>query len=129
MEHVIIISPCVDEFVCAIYVSSYDSLLGSCKLIHSESTSAAIVIHECECKCSCPLQDGFFDLANGFCRPCACNIAGSESQVCDQDSPVAQCPCRPNIDSSTCTAPLPGFFFRAVDEIRFEAEEAEFSQV
>ena len=61
--------------------------------------------------------------------PCECNIAGSESLVCDQDSPNGQCPCKPNIDSTRCTAPVPGYYFKFLDDIIFEAEDADFSEV
>ena len=74
------------------------------------------------------LQPGFYDLSMG-CLPCDCNLGGSESAVCDQSSPVAQCPCRPNIDSTTCTSPLPGYYFRPLDYILFEAEGATLTEV
>ena len=74
------------------------------------------------------LQPGFYDVSRG-CHPCGCNLGGSESTICNQSTVDAQCPCKPNIDSITCTAPLPGYFFRPLDFILFEAEEAELSQV
>ena len=74
------------------------------------------------------LQPGFYDVSRD-CLPCGCNLGGSESTICNQSTVDAQCPCKPNIDSITCTAPLLGYFFRPLDFILFEAEEAELSQV
>lgn len=56
-------------------------------------------------------------------------MAGSTSAVCDKDSPDGQCPCLPNVDTPTCTLPLPGYYFRYIDHELFEAEEAEISEV
>lgn len=73
-------------------------------------------------------QANFFDLSSG-CRSCNCNMVGSESSECDQNSPVAQCPCRPKVDSIRCNTPIPGYYFKPLDSILFEAEEAAFSNV
>ena len=75
-----------------------------------------------------PPQPGYYDLSSG-CQPCDCNLGGSESPVCDQNSPIAQCPCKPNIRFVTCSAPNLGYYFKLLDSIVFEAEEASFPQV
>ncbi len=74
------------------------------------------------------IQAGYFDLSSG-CRSCNCNLGGSENSVCDQNSPVAQCPCKPNVDSVRCTTPSSGYFFKQLDSILFEAEDASFPTV
>ena len=56
-------------------------------------------------------------------------MAASTSPVCDKDSPDGQCPCLPNVDTPTCTIPLPGYYFRYLDHLLFEAEDAEISEV
>ena len=68
-------------------------------------------------------QPGFYDITAG-CLPCQCNQGGSLSQVCDQSSNDAQCPCIPNVESTTCRVPTAGNFSKALDDIIFEAEEA-----
>lgn len=69
------------------------------------------------------MQDGFYDISAG-CLPCNCNQGGSTSQICDQNSANAQCPCIPNVESTTCRMPAEGYYSKALDEIIFEAEEA-----
>ena len=69
------------------------------------------------------MQDGFYDISAG-CLPCECNQGGSTSQICDQNSANAQCPCISNVESTTCRMPAAGYYSKALDEIIFEAEEA-----
>lgn len=68
------------------------------------------------------LQPGFYDTTSG-CRPCECNQGGSVSQICDQTSNNAQCPCIPFVELTTCRMPVDGNFSKALDDIIFEAEE------
>lgn len=69
------------------------------------------------------IQDGFYDISAG-CLPCECNQGGSTSQVCDQNSANAQCPCIPDVESTTCRMPVAGYYSRALDDLIFEAEKA-----
>ena len=73
-------------------------------------------------------QPGFYDITSG-CLPCDCNQGGSVSPVCDQSSDNAQCPCIPNVESTTCRLPATGYYSKALDDILFEAEDATLSGV
>ena len=75
-----------------------------------------------------PTQDEYYNLDDG-CLPCGCNIAASAGPVCEKESRDGQCPCLPNIDTPTCTTPLPGFHFRHLHHELYEAEDALLSEV
>ena len=74
------------------------------------------------------LQPGFYDLSAG-CLPCQCNLGGSLTPICDQSSNNAQCPCIPNVGSTTCRVPEADFYSKALDDILFEAEETTLTEV
>lgn len=78
--------------------------------------------------CICQFQPGFYDLSSG-CLSCNCNLGGSNSSVCDQNSPEAQCPCKPNIESILCSSPVAGYYFKQLDNLVIEAEESAFEDV
>lgn len=69
-------------------------------------------------------QDGFFKLAEGCMSPCQCNPLGSVGVACDPVS--GQCLCKDNVTGDLCDRPVVGYFYKALDDIIFEAEEALF---
>ena len=72
------------------------------------------------------LQDGYY-LSDNQCIPCNCHPTGSNHTVCSKAS--GQCSCRPNIEGRRCNATRDGYYFRALDYIRFEAESVPYSEV
>ena len=72
------------------------------------------------------LQDGYY-MSNNQCIPCDCHPIGSNHTVCSKAT--GQCSCRPNIEGRRCNITQAGFSFRALDYIRFEAEDLSYSQV
>ena len=40
-----------------------------------------------------------------------------------------QCSCLPNINGRTCNETVPGYYYRALDYIRFEAEDLSYPEV
>ena len=74
------------------------------------------------------LQPGFYDISAG-CLPCQCNQGGSLSQICDQSSNNAQCPCIPNVELTTCHRPAAEYYSKTLDDIIFEAEAASSTEV
>ena len=70
------------------------------------------------------VQDGFFDLASGCDSPCQCNPVGSIGITCHPVS--GQCTCKDNIAGDVCDRPMAGYFYKTLDDIVFEAEDADF---
>lgn len=100
----------------------------SCNICDVSKKQGLYVVYiQCYAKCLLT-QDEYYSLDDG-CLPCLCNIAASTSPVCDKDSPDGQCPCLPNVDTPTCTVPIPGYYFRYLDNELFEAEDAQLSEV
>lgn len=68
-----------------------------------------------------PEYYGLSDSADG-CTPCDCNLGGSFSNRCDQQTGL--CECRPNMIGRKCDQPAPGYFVVDLDFMRYEGEFA-----
>ena len=56
------------------------------------------------------------------CRPCNCNLGGSTNAQCDQLSGI--CVCREGVQGATCSEVQDNYFFRGIDYLILEAEDA-----
>ena len=61
------------------------------------------------------------------CEPCGCNPSGSTTLVCDKD--LGTCSCIPNVVNLLCDTPAGGYYVKALDNVKFEAEMANFVNV
>ena len=69
--------------------------------------------------------EGFFlpdPSSNEGCRPCNCNLGGAISSQCDQQS--GACQCREGVQGATCSEVQENYFFRGIDSLILEAEDA-----
>ena len=66
-------------------------------------------------------------LNSGCSKECQCNEFGSLNVSCDPI--MGQCYCKDNIVGLLCSKAADGFYYRVLDDIKFEAEEAELSPV
>jgi len=60
--------------------------------------------------------------------PCDCHSVGSvDNSTCNMTT--GQCDCLPNISGRRCNETVSGYFYRALDYIRFEAEDHTYPEV
>ena len=57
------------------------------------------------------------------CVRCNCNLGGAFTNQCDMFT--GQCNCRQGVGGRTCSEPISGNFYPAIDHIRFEGETAD----
>lgn len=62
-------------------------------------------------------------MTSGCSKECQCNEFGSINETCE---PIfGQCYCRDNIVGLVCSKPADGYYYRVLDDIKFEAEDTE----
>ncbi|KAH3831938.1 hypothetical protein DPMN_105211 [Dreissena polymorpha] len=85
---------------------------------------------QCMCKVSVTgrvcdrCKEGYHRLTgeNVFgCVECNCDIGGSVSPVCNQDS--GQCPCKPRVQGKRCDQPIGRHFIPTLDQFKYEIED------